>query len=134
MLLLHKIVFKGRHKRHIENWVGVLGVIYTFNAKSFISFQDNFYGKGDMPFVFYFYFGTTALTDNCFHHELKKMFVVSYVLIAAFHPALNLNRIIIQRSYGHSLKELAILNYLSEDQMKFIDLQTLTKRYCYTST
>ena len=55
------------------------------------------------------------------------MFVVSYVVIVAFYPALNLSRIIIQRSYVHSLKELRTLKYLSEDQMKFIDLQTLNQ-------
>ena len=54
------------------------------------------------------------------------MFFVS-CLIVAFHPALNLNKIIIQRSYAHSLKELTILNYLFEDQIKFIDLQTLNQ-------
>ena len=75
-----------------------------------------------MPYVFYFDFETTAPTDNFFDPEERKMFVVSYVLIVAFHPTLNLNRIIIQRSYAHSLKELATLNYLSEDKTKFIDL------------
>ena len=53
------------------------------------------------------------------------MFVVFCVLIVTFHSALNLNRIIILRNYSHSLKELTTLNYLTEDQMKFIDLQIL---------
>ena len=92
--------------------------------------------KGDLPFVLYFDFETTAPTDNCFDPEPKKMFVVSYVLIAAFHPALilnlnpfilNLNRIIIQRTYAHSLRQVTTLDYLSEDQMKFIDLQILNQ-------
>ena len=52
------------------------------------------------------------------------MFVVSYVLIVAFHQVLNLNRIIIQRSYSHSLEELTMIKYLNDDQMKFIDSQT----------
>ena len=50
---------------------------------------------------------------------------MSNVLIIAFHSALKLNRIIVQRSYVHSLKELTTLNYLTEDQMTFIDLQIL---------
>ena len=78
-----------------------------------------------MPFVLYFDLETTALTDNCLDPEQKKMFVVSYVLIVAFHPALKLNRIIIQRSYAHSLQQLTSLNYFSEDQMKFIDVQII---------
>ena len=78
-----------------------------------------------MPFVLYFDFETTAPTDSCFDPEQKKMFVVSYILIVAFHPALKLNRIIIQRSYAHSLEQLTSLKYFSEDQMKFIDVQII---------
>ena len=86
--------------------------------KNLITFQDNFNAKGDLPFVMFFDFETTAPTDNIFDPEQRKMLVLSYVLIVAFHSALNLNRIIMQRSYAHSLKELTTLNYLTEDQMK----------------
>ena len=55
------------------------------------------------------------------------MFVVSYVLVIAFHQALNFNRIIIQISFSHSLEELTTINYLNDDQMKFIDLQILNQ-------
>ena len=78
--------------------------------KNLISFQDNFNAKGDFPFVLYFDFETTASTDNCFDPEQKKMYVVSYVSIVAFHPVLKLNIIIIQRSYAHSLEQLTSLS------------------------
>ena len=55
------------------------------------------------------------------------MFVASYALIVAFHPALNLDRIIIERSYLHSLEELTTIIYLNDDQMKFISLQILNQ-------
>ena len=97
------------------------GVIYNFNTQSLIRFQDNFHAKGDLPFVIYFDFETTAPTDNCFDPEQKTMFVVSYVMIVAFHPALKLTRIIIQRSYLHSLEQLTRLDYFTQDQMKFIN-------------
>ena len=71
----------------------------------------------------YFDFETTAPTDNCLDPEPKKMFVMSYVLIVAFHPLLKLRKIIVQRSYGHSLKQLTDIDYLTDDQMKFIDLR-----------
>ena len=112
-------------KRHIENCAGVPGVIYNFNTKNLISFQDNFNAKDDFPFVLYFDFETTAPTDNCFDSEQKNIFFVSYVLIVTFHPALKLNRIIIQRSYAHSLEQLTSLNYFSKDQMKFIVVQII---------
>ena len=52
----------------------------------------------------------------------KKMFVMSFVLIIAFHPHLNLRKIIVQRSYGHSLEKLTTIDYLTNDQMPFIDV------------
>ena len=85
-----------------------------------ISFQDSFISKGNLSFVLYFDFETTAPTDNIFDPEQKKMFVVSYVLIVAFHQALNLNRIIIQRSYLHSLEELTTIKYLNDDQKNLL--------------
>ena len=116
-----------RQKRLKENFSGVPGVIYNFNTKNLISFQDIFNSKGKYPFVLYFDFETTAPTDNIFDPEQKKMFVVSYVLIVAFHQALNLNGILMQISYLHSLEELTTIKYLNDDQMKFIDLQTLNQ-------
>ena len=53
------------------------------------------------------------------------MFVVPYVITITFHPALNLDRIIIQRSYVHSIDQLTSLNYFSDDQMKFNNLEII---------
>ena len=61
----------------------------------------------------------------CFDPEQRKMFVVSSVLIVAFRPTLNIKRIIIRRSYAHSLEQLTSLNYFSDDQMKFIDFEVI---------
>ena len=55
------------------------------------------------------------------------MFVISYVLIIAFHPNLNLKKIIIQRSFRHLLKELTTIKYSTDSQMKFIDIQILNQ-------
>ena len=68
----------------MENCSGVLGVIYNFSTQSLISFEDNFHAKGDLSFVIYFDFETTALTDNCFDPEQKTMFVVSNVMMLLF--------------------------------------------------
>ena len=110
-----------RQKRHMENCSGVPGVIYNFNTQSLISFEDNFNAKGDLSFVIYFDFETTAPTDNCFDPEQKTMFVVSYVMIVAFHPDLKIDKIIIQRSYAHAIEQLTSLDYFSQDQIKCIN-------------
>ena len=52
--------------------------------------------------------------------QSKKMFVVSYVMIVAFHPKLNLDREIIQRSYAHYLEQLTTLNYFTREQLSFV--------------
>ena len=49
------------------------------------------------------------------------MFVVSYVMIAAFHPELKLDRIIIYRSFAHTVEQLTTLDYFSREQIGFID-------------
>ena len=87
-----------------KNCSGVPRIIYNFNNKNLITFEDNFKSKGDVPMTMYFYFETIAPTDNCFDPEQKKIFVMSHVLIVAFHPHLNLRKIIVQRMYGPSLE------------------------------
>ena len=52
------------------------------------------------------------------------MFVVSYVIIA-FHPKLNIDKMIVQRSVGHSLEKLTTLDYLKNDQMVFVDINLI---------
>ena len=86
------------------------GIIYNFNSKILITFADNFKSKGDVSMTMYFDFETKAPTDNYFDVE-QKMFVMSYVLIVAFHPHLNLRKIIVQRRYGHSLEQLTRTDY-----------------------
>ena len=49
------------------------------------------------------------------------MFVVSYVMIVAFHPAFTLDRIIIYRSFAHPIEQLTTLNYFSREQISFIE-------------
>ena len=71
-----------------------------------INYQDNFRAKGNVPFVIYFDFETTAPTDNCLDLKQKKMFVVLYVMVVAFNPELNLESIIIQISFANSIISL----------------------------
>ena len=49
------------------------------------------------------------------------MFVVSYVVIVAFHPHLKLDKIIVNRSFGHDLEQLASINYFSREQISFAE-------------
>ena len=99
--------------------MGKPGVNYNFNNQNLTSYQDNFNAKGDVPLLVYFDFETTALTFS--DPEQQKMLVVSYVMIVAFHPKLNLDRIIIQRSFSHSLEQLTTLDYFTREQILYDD-------------
>ena len=47
------------------------------------------------------------------------MFVMSYVIIIAFHPHFNFDRILVQRSFCHSKEQLTSVNYLTREQFTF---------------
>ena len=67
----------------------------------------------------------TAPTGSYFDPEQKNIFVVSYVITLAFHPNLKLDRVIIQRSFGHSLEQFTTIDYLKNDQMSFVDIKLI---------
>ena len=87
-----------------------------------VTFEENLIFKGDIPLTAYIDFETTAPTDECLDTESKKMSVVSYVIIFAFHPELDINRVLIERSFGHSKHSLTSLNYLTIDHLQYIEL------------
>ena len=101
--------------------MGIPGVLYNFNNQNLVNFEGNIGNKGDLPLVAYMDFETTAPVENFLTPEQNKMFVVSYELIFTFHSKLKLSRVFVQRSFGHSLLKLATIDYLNEDQLKFVD-------------
>ena len=114
--------FRGKNKRehHLKICSGKPGIVYNFCSQTLTSFEDNFSSKGDLPFAIYFDFETTSPTDSeWLNPEDKKMFVMSYVMIVAFHPHFNFERILIQRSVSHTKEELTSVNYLTREQFDF---------------
>ena len=90
-----------------------------------MTFEENLKFKRDIPLTAYIDFETTAPTDDYLDPESKKMNAVSYVIIFAFHPNLDLKRVIIERSFGYSLEKLTTIDYLTTEQLKYKDLTTL---------
>ena len=63
------------------------------------------------------------------------MYIVSYVIVFAFHPDLTqISRVIIERSFGHSLQEINELSYLTHQQLAFIDREKLPQLKDYART
>ena len=55
------------------------------------------------------------------------MFVVFYALIVCFYPKLNIPKIILERSYVHSINEVASIDYLTIDQINFADQKLVSQ-------
>ena len=116
---------KDKFDRHIENCTARPGYIYNFNKQNLLTFEENLKFKHDIPVTAHIDFEKTAPTNDCVIPENKKMTAVSYVIIFAFHPHLPIDRVIIERSFGHSKLQLCSLNYLTNKQLKFKDINLL---------
>ena len=110
---------------HMKNCLGKPGFVYNFQTRNLLTYEENIKFKRDVPLTTYIDFETTAPTDCCLDPESNKMNVVSYVIILAFHPKLQLPRIIIERSFGHSLEKLCQIDYLTSEQLKYGDVITV---------
>ena len=116
---------KDKYDRHLGSCAGKPGYIYNFNTQSLITFEGNLKYKSDIPLSTYIDFETTAPTDDCLDLENAKMFAVSYLIIFTFHPELEIDKVITERSFGHSEYTLTSLNYLTTDQLNFKNNKTL---------
>ena len=82
---------KDKFDLHLNCCVGKPGYVYSFNTQSLVTFEENLKFNSDIPLTAFIGFETTAPTDECLDPESKKMFIVSYVRIFAFHPELDID-------------------------------------------
>ena len=115
---------KDKYDRHLDSCTGKPAYIYNFNTQSLITFEKNLKCKNDTPLITNIDFKTTASTDGCLDPENPKMFAVSYVISFTFHPELEIDKVIIERSSGHSEYTVTSLNYLTVDQLNFKNNKT----------
>ena len=110
---------KNKFSKHLKRkWTSIERIVYSFDNNKIISFQGNFKYLGDVPFTVYFHIQTTT-ADDIFQDP--KMFVISYCQIFAFHPALDLDRIVIFRSFHQSAEEIFDLNHFGQEHISFFD-------------
>ena len=105
-------------KKHTKICAAKEGIVYTFENGKIISFQDNFKYLCDVPFTVFVDFKTTA--GNIVFLD-PKMFVVSYCQIYSFHSSLNLDKIVIFRSFQQSLEEIYDLNHFRQEHVPHFD-------------
>ena len=116
---------KSRYEKHLRTCRKKPGVVYDFNLKNIVTFEDNFKYRGNVPFSVYADFETTAPTDDYLNPENKAMFAVSYSLIFAWHPKLSLPTQMVVRGYNHSLDELSDMTYLTSEQLAMRNQTTI---------
>ena len=106
---------KNKFESHIKNCSAKPGVVYNFNIQNIVSYEDNLKYVGDLPFSVYADFETSAPNCDFTYPENSIMFAVSYALVFAWHPKLNLPRQYIVRGFNHSVESLTDVSYLTEE-------------------
>ena len=106
---------KNKFESHIKNCSGKPGVVYNFNIQNMASYEDNLKYVGDLPFSVYADFETSASNCDFTYPENSIMFAVSYALVFAWHPKLNLPRQYVVRGCNHSVEMLTDVSYLTEE-------------------
>ena len=94
-------------KKHLSCCAGKAGFTFSFDNGKIIDYQDNYKNLGDVPLSIYFNFETTM--GNVVFFD-AKMFVISYCMVVAFHPELDILRICVFRSYDQSADQLTSLS------------------------
>ena len=89
-----------------------------------LTFEGNYQFLGDQPFVVYFDFETTAGSDL---FQDKEMYVISYCLVFAFHPKLDIERILVYRILQQNQQQLFDSSHLKLKMLQFVDSVTLNK-------
>ena len=118
-------ITKSRYEKHLRVCGKKPGVVYNFDLKNIVTFEENVKYKGDVPFSVYADFETSVPTGDHLNPENKQMFAVSYSLIFAWHPKLSLPRQAVVRGYNHSLDELSDVTYLTSEQLAMRNQTTL---------
>ena len=106
---------------YVKKCTSIEGIIYKCENNKIISFQDNFKHLGDVPFTVCFDFKITT-GDNVFHDS--KMFVISFCQIYAFHPSLNLDKIVIFRSFQQKADKIYSLDHFRNEHIPFFNRVT----------
>ena len=117
-------ISKNEFVKHVKRCYSIEGIIYSFDYNKIISFQDNFGHLGDILFTVYFDFETST-GDNAFQDQ--KVLLISYYQIYAFHPTLNLDKIVISRSFQQSAEEIYDLNHFRQEHFPYFDRVTFNQ-------
>ena len=83
-------------------------IIYKINNKSLMRFEDNYQYLGDLVFAVYLILKRPL--EAIFFRIIKSK-VLSYCIIIAFHPKLDIERKVIYRSFQQNQNQLFDLSH-----------------------
>lgn len=72
----------------------------------------------------YFDFGTATASGSGNYLEDEEKYPISYCLIVAFHPKLDIERIVVFSSFQQTLDKLNDISYLNRNMIEEVDLIT----------
>ena len=98
------------------------GRTYAFDNCQILNYQDNFKYFGDQPFTVYFDFETRTGGSSVFFDP--TMYVISYCQTYSFHPSLNLDKIVIFRSYQQTAEQIYDLSHFQNEHAVFFTKTT----------
>ena len=105
-------------QKHLSVCSGKAGFTYSFDNGKILDYQSHYKNLADLPFSVYYDFETTTGSVVFFD---AKMYVVSYCILAAFQPELNIPRLVIFRSYDQNPNELTSLTHFQALEYNFFN-------------
>ena len=93
----------------------------NFENQNIQTFFDNMKFLGDIPFSIYFYLETTTGKKFCNFDEDATLYRVSYAFVVAFQPSLDIEKILVVRSFNKTFEKLNDVSYLSDEMLPYID-------------
>ena len=95
---------------------GKAGFTFSFDNGKIVDYRDHYKNLGDLPFTIYYDFETTIGSVVFFD---AKMYVVTYCMVAAFHPDLKVSRLVIFGSYNQNENALTSLSHFQALEFNF---------------
>lgn len=105
-------------KKHLSICGAKKGITYSFDDGQILDYQGNFKDQGNLPFVVYFDIETT--TGNVVFLD-PKMYVVSYCQIYSFHPSINLDKIVIYKTFPQTSEQIYDLIHFRKEHAPFFN-------------
>ena len=113
---------KNRFKNYLETCSKMPGVIYKFENQNLVSFEDDFQYLGNLPFVAQFHFGTTIGSSlRNYLDDVEMYLILCCLFFFAFHSKLDIEQIVIVKSFQHTLDELNDISYFKSEMIDEVD-------------